>query len=92
LVFLNTNNDELEQYIPQTDKEFNVMDIYITYYEGIFEQQYLQPVYMVEGQAVLGDGSEADFHIYYPAISYETVGDRKELEKAPIEDSGGFLF
>ena len=91
LVFLNVNNDEVEQYIPQNVKEFNVMDIYITYYEGLFEQQYLQPVYMVEGQAVLADGTEADFHIYYPAISYETLGDKIELEKAPVKESGGFL-
>jgi len=92
LVFLNANNDEVEEYIPQNVKKFNVMDIYITYYEGLFEQQYLQPVYMVEGQAVLADGSEADFHIYYPAISYETVGDKIELQKAPVEKSKGFLF
>ncbi len=91
LVFLNANNDEVEEYIPQNVKEFNVMDIYITYYEGLFEQQYLQPVYMIEGQAILSNGNEADFHIYYPAISYETLDDKRELEKAPVEESGGIL-
>ena len=91
LVFLNSQNDEVAEYIPQNVKLFNVMDIYITYYEGLFEQLYLQPVYIVEGQAVLDDGTEADFHIYYPAISYETVGDKKELKEVPIEEPKGFL-
>ena len=91
LVFLNSGNDEVEEYTPQNVKVFNVMDIYITYYEGLFEQLFLQPVYMVEGQAILEDGTEADFHIYYPAISYETVGDKKELKEVPIEEPKGFL-
>lgn len=84
LVYLNANEDEISTYTPQTVKRFVVDDIYITYYEGLNEQEFLQPVYMVEGQAELKDGTRADFHIYYPAVNYGIVQDRIELPPAPV--------
>lgn len=90
LVYLNADNDEVSEYIPQTIKKLVVSDIYITYYEGLNEQKFLQPVYMVEGQAELKDGTRADFHIYYPAVNYKVVQDRIELEPAPVEEKSGF--
>lgn len=92
LVYLNYGNDEIAQYVPQTVKEFVVDDIYITYYEGYSEQSYLQPVYMVEGQALLKDGNYADFHIYYPALNYGIIQDKIELPPAPIEEKGLSIF
>jgi hypothetical protein len=92
LVYLNYNSDEVAEYIPQTVKKFIVDDIYITYYEGYIEQEFLQPVYMVEGQALMQDGSYADFHIYYPAINYGIVQDKVELPKAPQEDDNFSIF
>jgi hypothetical protein len=92
LVYLNYGSDEVAEYIPQTVKKFIVDDIYITYYEGYIEQEFLQPVYMVEGQALLQDGSYADFHIYYPALNYGIIQDKIELPPAPVEDSGLSIF
>lgn len=91
LVYLNYGLDEVQAYEPQTVKRFNIYDIYITYYEGPFEQNYLQPVYMITGEAELKNGDLADFHMYYPAISYDTVTNRKILEAPVIEETTGFL-
>ncbi|HBB64423.1 MAG: hypothetical protein UR34_C0006G0010 [candidate division WS6 bacterium GW2011_GWC1_33_20] len=92
LVFLNSNQDEVEEYVPTNVKKFTINDVYITYYEGLIEQYYLQPVYMVIGQAELETGELVDFHMYYPAINYDTVQDKIELEPAPVKQSGPFSF
>ncbi len=92
LVYLNSSGDEVIGYTPQSVNKFRVDNIYITYYEGLLEQQYLQPVYMVEGQAELKGGERADFCIYYPAINYDIVQDRIELPPAPIKEGGLLSF
>ena len=92
LVYLNSSGDEVLGYTPKSVNKFRVDNIYITYYEGYGEQQYLQPVYMVEGQAELKGGERADFFIYYPAINYDIVQDRIELPPAPIKEGGLLSF
>jgi hypothetical protein len=91
LMYLNSTGDEVIDYIPKSVNKFRVDNIYITYYESSTEQQYLQPVYMVEGQAELKGGERADFYIYYPAINYGIVQNKIELPPAPVEE-GGLLF
>ncbi len=85
VVFLNYDKDEVKAYIPQNVKRFLITSVNITYYEGLLEQKYLQPVYLFSGQAELEDGKRAPFHIYYPAINYAIVGDKIESEEAPIK-------
>lgn len=92
LVYLNYAQDEIIDYVPQTIKSLSVDDIYITYYESPNEQTFLQPVYMVEGQARLKDGTSADFHIYYPAINYGIVQDKIDLPEPVIEEKSNSFF
>lgn len=89
IVFINYDNDEVQSYAPQEISRFLVTSVNITYYEGLLEQKYLQPVYLFGGQAELKNGKWADFHIYYPAINYAIVGDKVELEEPVIDDSNG---
>ncbi|NLZ24770.1 hypothetical protein GX888_03450 [Candidatus Dojkabacteria bacterium] len=83
LVQLNYNNDEIAPYISQDVKRYIITDLYITYYEGLYEQKFLQPVYLFTGVATLADNSSADFFIYYPAIDYDNLEERKELPELP---------
>ncbi len=92
LVYLNSTGDEVRPYTVQSVNKFRVDNMYITYYEGLAEQQYLQPVYMVEGQAELKGGERADFFIYYPAINYDIVQNRIELPPAPVKEGGLLSF
>ncbi len=91
IVFLNYNNDEVAPYSPQEVKKFLITSVTLTYYEGLLEQKFLQPVYYFSGEADLADGTRADFDIYYPAINYAIVTDKIEIEAAPV-DSGGGVF
>lgn len=90
LVYLNSTGDEVVDYTPKSVNKFRVDNIYITYYEASTEQQFLQPVYMVEGQAELKGGEKADFYIYYPAINYDIVQDKIELPPAPVQEKSLF--
>lgn len=92
IVYLNSTGDEVREYTPVSVNKFRVDNIYITYFEGLTEQQFLQPVYMVEGEAVLKGGERADFFIYYPAINYGIVQDKKELPQAPVKEQGLLSF
>ena len=92
IVYLNSSGDEVRDYTPVSVNKFRVDNIYITYFEGTAEQQYLQPVYMVEGQAELKGGERADFFIYYPAINYGIVQDKIELPPAPVKEKGLLSF
>jgi hypothetical protein len=91
LVYLNSLGDEIRDYIPQSVRKFRVDNMYITYYEGPREQQFSQPVYMVEGQAELRGGERADFFIYYPAINYSIVQDRIELPPPLLKKKSGLF-
>lgn len=91
VVFLNYDSDEVKTYIPQTVKRFLITSVNITYYEGLLEQKYLQPVYLFGGDAELSNGDRVPFHIYYPAINYSIVEDKVEVEQAPIEKEGGIF-
>ncbi len=91
IVFLNYGKDQVQEYVPQQVKRFVILSVTITYYEGLLEQKYLQPVYLFTGEAELKDGTKATFHIYYPAISYDSVTDKVEVEEATVEKDGGIL-
>ncbi len=90
LVYINYKGDEVAQYKQREVKQFLITNVTITYYEGLVEQKFLQPVYFFTGEAELADGVRADFGIYYPAINYDIVTNKIELKKAPVQDSTGF--
>jgi len=91
IAFINYDGDEVKQYDPEYVERFIVTDVYITYYEGQVEQNYLQPVYIFEGEAEFEDNSTGDFYLYYPAINYDLLEDRKVLEEPETNDGGSFL-
>jgi len=91
IVFINYQEDEVQEYSPQDVKMFTITDVTLTYYEGLNEQLFLQPVYLYSGTAELKNSNRVDFFIYYPAISYESVTDKVEVEEPEIKNDGGLL-
>lgn len=91
IVFINYGDDEVQEYTPQDVKIFTITDVTLTYYEGLVEQLYLQPVYLYSGTAELSNSQRVDFFIYYPAISYDSVTDKVEVEEPEIKKDSGLL-
>lgn len=94
LAYLNEKNgDDILPYVPRVVRKFTIYTVTIGYYESPSEQNYLQPIYIVSGEATLDSGVIATFHYYIPAIDYDNVGDKVVLDELTEvdPDSGTFL-
>jgi hypothetical protein len=92
LIYLNeTNGDYVVPYTPKVVKQFTVNNVYLGYLDTLEEQTYLQPVYIVIGEASLSNGIVGQFYYYVPAINYNVIQDKKFIEEVVIEDSSSFL-
>jgi hypothetical protein len=86
------NGDDVVQYTPRKVKKFVVTkDIFITYYESNDELPYLQPVYVISGDAIFEGDIKGSFDIYYPAINYDIVQDKIELPAAKVKEKTSWL-
>lgn len=90
LVYLNDKNgDEIVEYQPRSVNKYIIYDIDIAYYEPIGQPIYLQPIYVITGEVVFKNEERGEFHIFYPAINYDIVTDKVEIQQAPVQESGG---
>lgn len=76
LMFLNERDgDNVLQDGTKNVRNFTIKDINIAYYDAPHEQEFLQPIYLVRGEATFTTGIMGDFIFYYPAIDYEFIQD-----------------
>jgi len=74
LVYLHEiEGDDVVEYTPRRVKKFLVFDIFIVYYEPRVESKFLQPVYVISGEAIFDNDVKGLFDYYYPAINYDIV-------------------
>jgi len=92
LIYLNeSNGDYVVPYTPKVVKQFTVNQVFLGYLDTIEEQTYLQPIYIIVGEASLSNGIVGQFYYYIPAINYNVIQDKKFFEEAPVEDNNGFF-
>lgn len=78
LMYLNEKDgDNVLQDGTKNVRNFTVKDINIVYYDAPHEQEFLQPVYAITGEATFTTGTTGSFVFYYPAIDYNFVQDRQ---------------
>lgn len=93
LIYLNSvNGDYVTEYIPKKVKKFTVFTILITYYESPTEQEFLQPVYVISGEAIFDNDTKGEFDFYYPAINYSAVQNKVVQEENITEEDSNTLF
>lgn len=64
-----TDNDILDfDYVPLNVSAFEIYSISLKFYESPSISEYLQPIYVFTGGAILKDNTKADFVTYLPAI------------------------
>ncbi|HVX93001.1 MAG TPA: hypothetical protein VHA74_02705 [Candidatus Dojkabacteria bacterium] len=74
LVYLNDKNgDDVVPYTPRIVRKFTIYTITIGYYESQSEQKFLQPIYIISGEATFSTGIIGQFHYYIPAIDYNSI-------------------
>lgn len=91
LVYLNEKNgDDVATYVPRKVNKFTIYTITLGYYEPQTESKFLQPIYIISGEATLSTGVIGKFHYYVPAIDYDLVQDK--VYEAPIVEEEPSLF
>ncbi len=50
-----------------------INEVYLAYFDNVTPQQFLQPIYVFEGNYITTAGSSGSITIYYPAVSSEYV-------------------
>jgi hypothetical protein len=74
LIYLNeTNGDRVVQTGNRNVSSFTIMDVNLFYYDAPEEQAFLQPVYVITGEATFTNGNKGEFAFYYPAIDYDII-------------------
>jgi len=72
LMYLNeSDGDKVLQDGTKNVRNFTIKDINVVYYDAPHEQEFLQPVYIISGEATFTTGVIGEFLFYYPAIDYE---------------------
>jgi hypothetical protein len=93
LVYLfETGGDDVVEYVPKKVKKFNVFDVFLVYYEDREELGFLQPVYVISGEAIFENDTKGLFDFFYPAINYSIVQNRIELPEPEIIEKSSGLF
>lgn len=92
LVYLyDKEGDDVAEYTSKVVKTFSVFSVNIVYYESREELEYLQPVYVISGEAVYADDSRGEFDFFYPAINYGIVQDKVVLPEPEVVEESGLL-
>ncbi len=76
--------DDVAEYTPKRVKRFDIFDVFMVYYEDREEMEYLQPVYLVSGDAIFENDTKGHFDFFYPAINYDIVQNKIELPKPEV--------
>jgi hypothetical protein len=93
LVYLNDKNgDEVIEYQPRSVKKYVIYTIDIAYYEDITQPSFLQPIYVISGEAIFKNDTRGEFHFFYPAINYDIVGDRILPTQTVETENGNGLY
>ena len=74
LVYFNRKGgDDVVAYSPLVATDLTILDIDLGYYDVDVEAEYLQPIYIVKGEAILDNGDVGSFVYFVPAIDYEYI-------------------
>lgn len=77
LVYLTEKNgDDVVDYTPKKVTQFSILSVDIGYYNPPEESVFLQPIYVIYGEATFESGILGRFYYYVPAINYEKVTDK----------------
>lgn len=88
LRYLNeVGGDYVVPYVPKRVSKFAVNEVILGYLDTPTEQIYMQPIYIVIGEATLDSGITGKFYYYIPAINYTVIRDRVIPEVTTVDST-----
>lgn len=70
---MESNGDEIVPYETRKVAKMTILEITLGYYDDWDRQDYLQPVYVISGDAEFENGVYGKFFYYIPAIDYNAI-------------------
>lgn len=87
------DGDFVSEYMQKNVKKFMItQNVKIVYYETPQEQDFLLPLYLFSGEAEFADGMKGDFDIYYPAIDFNNIQNKRVSKPAPEKEEKSTFF
>jgi hypothetical protein len=86
---LEDRGDEIIPYEAKKVSSMTILEITLGYYDDWERQEYLQPVYVVSGDAQFDNGVFGKFYYYIPAIDYEGIPEDAGTQVPVQEDTTG---
>lgn len=76
LVYLAKKNaDRIAPYEIKDVANMTILEVDIAYLDRSIKMDYLQPIFVIRGEAEFQDGDYGEFYYYVPAIDYENIPD-----------------
>lgn len=89
---LENGADQIIPYETKNVQEMTILDVSLGYLDTSEKQIYLQPIFVVRGEANFGNDIYGEFYYYVPAVDYESIPDNAgTLPEPPVtkNETGG---
>ncbi|MFH1547307.1 MAG: hypothetical protein ABIC57_02365 [bacterium] len=70
---LEDEGDRLATYEPKAVKNLTIFKVELVYLDLEEEQNYMQPIYLISGEAEFDGGVYGEFYYYVPAVDYDVI-------------------
>jgi hypothetical protein len=89
---LENGEDQIIPYETKDVTEMTILDVSLGYLDTAQKQLYLQPIFVIRGEANFGNDVYGDFYYYVPAVDYESIpenaGETQEPEEPEQPEEG----
>lgn len=67
------DSDRIIPYEPRAVSSMIILEVDVVYLDQLQRREYLQPIFIIRGEATFDDGRKGTFYYYVPAIDYESI-------------------
>ena len=88
---LENGGDQIIPYETKDVSEMTILDVSLGYLDTQQKQLYMQPIFVIRGEANFGSDIYGEFYYYVPAVDYDSIPENagqqveteSEIEPAP---------
>jgi hypothetical protein len=86
---LENGSDRIIPYETKNVEEMTILEVSLAYLDTRQKQLYMQPIFVIRGEANFGNGIYGDFYYYVPAVDYGSIPDDAGSMPEPRETEEG---
>lgn len=78
--------DDIIPYEAKDVESLTILDVSLAYWEPAERQEFLQPIYVISGEANFGNNLYGSFFYFVPAIDYDSIPDNAGIPQPDTEE------